>query len=483
MFVPDSTLSRIWQALPMFSRSIRPGSQILSAGVICLSMSLSGQASAEDVLYSEDPNDDVVGGEEVSECQWPTSLDLGGCTATLVHPKVITYAAHCNSSWGSVMFGEKRGQGKKVSIQSCKTNPKFTGNNFEDGVDFAYCVLAEEVTDVPITPIAQGCELAAVKPGAEVWIVGFGNTQGGNQGVGQGTKREVQIEINQLTNDGRINVGGGGQGGCHGDSGGPLYIQLPEEVDPQRGWRVIGATSYGDLGCPGETWYSYLPDEDGVPWIEQSSGIDITPCHDSKTGTWEGGPDCKDFASDPSATGRSWDNSCSQELVGNSNCGAVGDDDDDDTSTGDDSSGDDDDDSSSSGDDDDDSSSSDDDDDDSSTGDDDDDDTSTSGDDDDDDTGTNTSGDDDDDDTGTSGDDDDDDTGTSSDDDDDATGDDESSESGSDDDSSDDDDDDDDAGGDGKETGCSTQGSATPLTTLGLLGLLGFMRRRRRNAR
>jgi secreted trypsin-like serine protease len=37
-----------------------------------------------------------------------------------------------------------------------------------------------------------------------------------------------------------INIGGGGKDSCNGDSGGPVYVELPGG-----GWRVFGITSYG----------------------------------------------------------------------------------------------------------------------------------------------------------------------------------------------------------------------------------------------
>src|SRR5262249_49096496 len=51
-----------------------------------------------------------------------------------------------------------------------------------------------------------------------------------------------------------------------------------------------------------------------VPWIEQQSGIDISPCHDAD-GKWHAGPDCHGFSQDPLATGRSWANGCAEPML------------------------------------------------------------------------------------------------------------------------------------------------------------------------
>src|SRR5262245_9914462 len=36
----------------------------------------------------------VVGGKPVEVCQFPSTVTIGGCTATLIHPRVVTTAAH-----------------------------------------------------------------------------------------------------------------------------------------------------------------------------------------------------------------------------------------------------------------------------------------------------------------------------------------------------------------------------------------------------
>jgi MYXO-CTERM domain-containing protein len=48
-----------------------------------------------------------------------------------------------------------------------------------------------------------------------------------------------------------------------------------------------------------------------IPWIENHSGIDITPCHDSE-GNWAPTPDCGSIPLQPASTnGASWANGCS----------------------------------------------------------------------------------------------------------------------------------------------------------------------------
>src|SRR5262245_15942315 len=39
----------------------------------------------------------VVGGQMSAACGWPSTVDISGCTGTLIHPRVVTTAAHCLS--------------------------------------------------------------------------------------------------------------------------------------------------------------------------------------------------------------------------------------------------------------------------------------------------------------------------------------------------------------------------------------------------
>jgi hypothetical protein len=101
-------------------------------------------------------------------------LDLG-CSATLVHPEVVIYAAHCGEGIGSVSFGEALERPERVvATRRCVAHPDAALGN---GFDVALCVLAEPVGDVPAIPIAAGCELDAVRMGGAATLVGFGPDQ------------------------------------------------------------------------------------------------------------------------------------------------------------------------------------------------------------------------------------------------------------------------------------------------------------------
>ncbi|MEM6994586.1 MAG: trypsin-like serine protease [Myxococcota bacterium] len=254
-----------------------------------------------DVGMAEPDPTAIYGGEPAPACTWPTTVSLGSCTATLVHPRVIVYAAHCGGNFGSAFFGNDTGQsGRSVSTDFCRTYPGF--GSLGNGNDWAFCVLNEEVTDVPIAPPLMGCETELLVPGAEVTMVGFGNNDDG----GYGRKYHVQATLNEITNGNEANIGGNGTGVtiCNGDSGGPAFIRLPESQGFDGSWRAFGIASWIYTPCGTEGFHTMM--HTGMDWIESESGIDITPCHDAD-GTWNPGPDCGGFSMDPLKSQGAWD--------------------------------------------------------------------------------------------------------------------------------------------------------------------------------
>ena len=275
-------------------------------------LACSGQPSSEHVASRRHP---IVGGEETPECGWPTAVhfvaSLGGntqaeCTATLVHPKMITIAAHCvdEGTPEEIFFGDTRdhdGPGRSVRIEHCEEK-----GGQQAGEDFAYCILEEEVNDVSIIPILYGCELQQLQEGEQVALVGFGNIDEDTPSPG-GHKRWVEAPVVEL-DEKTIDLGESGHSNCFGDSGGPAYFQLADGS-----WRVFGATStsyvVNDVACAHEGTWAFTPYY--VPWIEESSGLDVTPCYDAD-GSWNPGPDCGGVPKNPEQSTGTWAQMCRQ---------------------------------------------------------------------------------------------------------------------------------------------------------------------------
>jgi MYXO-CTERM domain-containing protein len=262
-------------------------------------------ARAGGLAVDRDPSA-IIGGAPVDTCGWPTTVWVDVCTATLVHPRMLVLASHCIVLGGTptnASFGESSdAPARQVPIVGCVTWPDWQPTMPGDGNnDIAICQLAEAVEDVPIVPILMGCEADALEAGAEVTLVGFGiHDQLGTLG----TKYAVDVAVQSVGTD-AILLGDATESSCNGDSGGPAFVQLADGS-----WRVFGVTSgaaANQPGCPQTAVYTMI--HRYADWIETTSGLDVTPCHDAD-GTWNPDERCTDFPLSPNEVAGDWATGC-----------------------------------------------------------------------------------------------------------------------------------------------------------------------------
>lgn len=103
---------------------------------------------------------------------------MSGCTGALIHREITMYSGHCGTdvSWAKFTSGQG---GRTVYTDYCMVSP----GDFEQGTDWAFCVLSEPVTDIPIIPPAFGCEIDMfIRENQDVIMCGFGESDSGYDG-------------------------------------------------------------------------------------------------------------------------------------------------------------------------------------------------------------------------------------------------------------------------------------------------------------
>jgi secreted trypsin-like serine protease len=222
--------------------------------------------AGEELATTEAP---IIGGQIAPVDKWAFTVALTnvtwaafpfGCGATQVAPRWIMTAAHCIDGVTRtdlrIIAGRddlSTAEGVVANVTQMIPHPNYNPNTSDNDIAL---LLVDRDLPVPIVEIAGALEMAGVRNGDVVTVVGWGDTgvaSSSNRireadvqvvgGVGNACANVTDYAVGDITtNQMCIGVPAGGVDTCFGDSGGPALIRRDGR------WVQLGITSWG-IGC------------------------------------------------------------------------------------------------------------------------------------------------------------------------------------------------------------------------------------------
>ena len=234
---------------------------------------------------------DIINGTPAASGEFAevVGLETSGtifCTGILITPTIVLTAAHCLSGFQasdiSVIFGNSNGE-NSVAISVLRLqifDHYFRGrmgvNSSQAAGDLAILELAYAPEHVQLASLPTGPFDLSELQNTQTLVVGFGAREASANTSLSGEKYYVQVSRKNFR-PGEMIFGNENprQGGCHGDSGGPLFQFSPS----RRLWVLTGIVSRPlnsavpcseSLGLATEIWYF-------TSWINSNLGTQSAP--------------------------------------------------------------------------------------------------------------------------------------------------------------------------------------------------------------
>lgn len=179
------------------------------------------------------------------------------CTGSIATKRLIITAKHCLEEKGLNDFEVFFGASTNDLEAGVRIKPKRFNVRYPNGwhlsfpsADIAWIEL-EEDAPAGFRPLRILTEASELVPGSEMALVGYGNSSEIDGQVYAGDKLFTTTKFqryfdHQRFQDVLLFKGEKGQGACHGDSGGPAYQLLTNEVGELE-WFIVGVTNGFDL--------------------------------------------------------------------------------------------------------------------------------------------------------------------------------------------------------------------------------------------
>lgn len=202
------------------------------------------------------------------------------CTASLVSKNLVLTAGHCTTEDPrhlAILFTNKLPKTREQATASVtrkviagETHPQWPKNDFATDKNWGDIALLRFEGELPANyaPVRLLSNKTLLAPQGEAWLAGFGWTSGRLKTEAEGlNKTKVKIEDPDFSETELQMNQKNGTGACHGDSGGPAFIEVEGQLV------LVGVTSRGhddpNDTCEVFSLYSSVPAQ--MEWLKAAA--------------------------------------------------------------------------------------------------------------------------------------------------------------------------------------------------------------------